>query len=170
MGDFFHGWRRKVGFSVMLCALAILSVWARSSRTAYVIRMHIGGETSFQQLDTMRTGVRWKRLSGVNRKWRILMDIAPGWSIRDPQSHYSDPCNVERRGTDWHCRGCGFDWKSGYDHLVSGVHFEVVVVPYWSIILPLTVLSWYLLLYKPPKLKPIVNNQVRAGSFLNCQD
>ena len=72
------------------------------------------------------------------------MPPLPGWTrIRIDVT--GDPVDAtEDDGLRWHWKWCGFgvyDWASE--------PVRAIEIPHWSVVLPLTVLSAYLLLIKP---------------------
>ena len=70
----------------------------------------------------------------------------PGWT-RIRINVAGDPANEsEEDGLRWHWKCCGFGVYDWVDEPVRAIE-----IPHWSVVLPLTALSAYLLLTKPRK-------------------
>jgi len=67
-----------------------------------------------------------------------------GWYSREHAEH------VDRMG-DWHFRWCGFGIGEAFQAFGDGTHWRVWVIPYWSIVISLNLLSAYLILWNAGK-------------------
>ena len=131
MREFFHGWRRKAGCFTLTMALALSSMWLRSSFV-------------FDILDITPSEQRCQIASACG------MIFAAVWHEDNPSyrrngwqrielSGLNDPeATIEVALYSWQ----NFDWH----------------IPYRSLILPLTLLSAYLILWKPRKRERRVNS------------
>ena len=71
----------------------------------------------------------------------------------DPEAHY-DPWQCYS-DIDWRRDWAGVSFGAGIQHGPEGTSwpFAMCVIPYWSLVLPLTLLSAWLILAKPRKAK-----------------
>lgn len=144
MGDFFHGRRRKLGCVTLVVAVLLMVGWVRSHLMDDIIRP-IQGQTSLvfaSSNDSLFFGLIW--------------DMPP-FSIWD-----TDQSNSLKRDLDsdanfkWSALFFGFGVGSAFNDPVSAA---LLMIPYWSLVLPLTILSAWLLLRKPGKfLEPVRQN------------
>ena len=167
MRDFFHGWRRKTGYVTLAVALVLTCGWVRSFFVADILLITF--PRTFYEFDSNRFGI-----SFYQRTW-IDPDIFLEWA-RFPQMQvqFHPGVRVPRRVTGrlsvygplssvpagWRWEFWGFYFgkgpRPGKDGRFSRIHRNIVtqlIVPYWSVVLPLTALSAYLLLIKPVKVK-----------------
>lgn len=163
MLTFFHSRRRKMGAATLLVACVFMAAWVRGQTTfdrvyfgwrdRYCV-FHFSNETlgphrgifllygkysppddSFQS--------EWISSSNTMFTPQRLKELI------DEDSSYENSAEAIAEGL-WSWKGIGF--------LVGGTHtYSKVAIPYWSIVIPLTLLSAYLLLSKP-RLMP--NQQV----------
>jgi hypothetical protein len=122
MYTFFHGWRRKAGVVSLLIAIAMIGGWIRSRFILDCVQLR--DRDSMHQLDSFCGCVRWLRFDLVPQARRNNL-ASPFWASR--------PIDI-RQGQ------VGFRWDQ-----------DNWAVPFWSITLPLTLLSAYLILWKPRK-------------------
>lgn len=121
MGDFFHGWRRKIGVAILMIACAVLLVWVRGFATGDCIGF-IAGEGMYSVSSTDQ-----------------------GFECRK----CFDPPAV----------GCPLIWWNRAPYYSGPMIFvdeaDVVIEPpvwsmfHWAIVVPLTILSAYLILLTP---------------------
>jgi len=155
MGDFFCGWRRKIGVVTLVMACAFAAGWLRSLNTqdSYSVPISSIGCPSVHSSRA--------RLGFGNEYPRIIpplgLEVATGWvslPLGDDMSNDVIPRMLE---DDWIG---AWKWSCGEFHFLTS-RFDnengraaVVrwyVFPYWSIVIPLTLLSAWLLLSKPRK-------------------
>jgi len=155
MGEFFKGWRRKLGVMTMLLACVLLAAWVRSQITVDVVRLPFqypkSGPVTIDSIISRTNSVSWTRTRRVEGS-RLTSDT--GLSYHEWRS-YSNSKYFERDLSKmrWWVHWLGFHvWDLQIPHHeYSEVH---VAIPYWSIVLPLTLLSAYLLLVKPRVAQP----------------
>jgi hypothetical protein len=133
MGPFFNVWRRKAGVAMLVVALTIMACWARS----YVVRDVITTVPLFGQGHTLSSQV------GV-LEW-------VSWKANYPRPQFP---------AGWRSQRLSYT-KLGRMPLFRRVKFQMVTVslagtmaegfatPLWLFALPPTLLSGYLILWKP---------------------
>jgi hypothetical protein len=153
MHTFFHGWRRKAGVATLVMALALMGGWLRSYARwdfvqvngqpwRYAIESAVGNLRLIRTTPIASTPLLGfdsgglKGLAHINVDDNGITTYEPGYSV----------------GTVWR-----FDWHTFHisDNMVdrNSLSFRVGVcaAPYWSVTIPLTLLSAYLILWKPRK-------------------
>jgi hypothetical protein len=137
MNDFFCGWRRKAGIVTLVLACVFAGLWARSASDGDVFRMNVFGRK--QLLISARGNLSWWGWNGstmphpfwVRESWKspyTFQNINPD----APQSSHADLQMLLL------APGIGSHWN----------------IPHWYIVLPLTVLSAYLILWQPKSKEP----------------
>ena len=129
MFDYFRGWKRKTGLVTLslLCVLTVL--WTRTFHSEDVCGFKAGGRKHI--LTSSRQGVDWLSIpKDANWKW-----FPHGIWL---QTHGSDYAGNPPDST---MRSFQFERRPETGQLVVGA-------PYWSLMLPLTILSAWLLLSK----------------------
>jgi hypothetical protein len=139
MREFFRGWRRKVGCVTLLMACALLVGWVRS----HVVLDSLSFSVRCQVTESLVSG-------GGLVAWQAKTNTSPPsvtWNTA-PVTDSFDGFNFPSMRCSW--RRFGF----GLGEFVPEEEFDTErivfrIVPYWSLILPLTLLSAYLILWKP---------------------
>jgi hypothetical protein len=124
MREFFHGWRWKVGVAMLVLACVFAAGWVRSLSTIDEIAMPIG---------------RMTELIFVSLNGRVWID----WGGRYPHLPQKPLWDSVRLSDT----AKAATMAGGADELEHALRASLV--PYWSIVIPLTLLSAYLLLSKP---------------------
>lgn len=151
MGDVFKGWRRKIGVVTLVMACVLMAGWARSQRIGECFNVSHAGTR------------RYDLGSDQNRVFLSLLSAQSGDSIRLRNSNGTEVFvpfymkmsrGLERRltecKTEWRCQLWGFEiWKVQTPDIPQFRNLTVMFIPYWSIVLPMTLLSAYLILWKP---------------------
>lgn len=150
MGEFFKGWKRKLGVATLLMALAFTAAWMRSRFYSDGLSIQVGSKQQHWIISD-NFGLYWTAL--FNRTARDPDSFFP----IEPRilSEYVDPQEnssvLPDLGWRWHCGDFHFAqrdvWQQNADQYT-------IMIPYWSLVLPLTLLSAYLLLSKPRSKKP----------------
>ncbi|MDB5345252.1 MAG: hypothetical protein JWP89_3629 [Schlesneria sp.] len=165
MREFFRGWRRKVGVVTlaMACALAIL--WGRSLIYGDSVTVNRGTTTcdfiaSFQgELKWLRTISPPPPPMGDFSSLGFLHPVPPRYSFSMKSRYLTDDETLMPVyggiGIDWEWRlkGLGFQFGTGD---VVGSKFWICLIPYWFVVLPLALLSAYLILV--PSRKRVVQS------------
>ena len=156
MGDFFHGWRRKTGLSTLVLALVVLGLWMRSHGVNDLVNFRSGQE-NLQVFVSDRVGFVWMSLhypGGVTQFEERYQRLTAS-----PAGIVNDLVVAK-----WSIQCCGFGFGSGEEKMSGwggssevGVDmmlpvktsFEatrIVIIPNWSVVLTLTLISTGLLL------------------------
>ena len=168
MREFFRGWRRKAGLATLGMALLMMAAWMRSIVFWDGIYFSLLPGTG-HDLVSERGLIGWERVTypiDEDSNYPMMK-----WES-DPNSRTGEAFNfayLESRSDE------SFVWRRCYGGFSIGVTSGVgilppfsfdkddlpftpirfVVVPYWSLILPLTLLSAWLLLIKPRPAKSV---------------
>jgi len=156
MREFFQGWRKRVGCATLVMALVFTAAWMRSYD--WPSEYQIIGDPSdprdpppSQWLSSRNGGLSW---NGCFK----TPDGIPKFAY-----HSENGIIVVDECVFTHWKFAGFEFKSSAatppdtDNAADVSDWEgyrMAVLPYWSIVLPLTLLSAYLLLVKPRVAKP----------------
>jgi hypothetical protein len=159
MREFFRGWRRKVGCVTLVMACVVMGLWIRGfhwqdsaefcpSRTIYTTSSGYG-YFAFQAFEFPARGAALSQSSVSTSPLRLLQ---MGWNsslITEELGEFA-PWKGAESEAHW-------KWQS---FLVGTASFDTVnlnysksyaIIPCWSIAIPLTLLSAYLILWKPRK-------------------
>jgi len=156
MGEFFKGWRRKTGCITLAVACAFMAGWVRSQITVDCLILHTNEQTR-DFLTSSHSGLSWERdretLTDATMYWEGS-DWFVFWSIPgkpEIEGGFFQTGTIKRR-FEW----CGFCIGELIydDRQDSRIELSLYEVPYWSIVIPLILLSAYLLLSKPRVAKP----------------
>jgi hypothetical protein len=150
MGEFFRGWKRKIGVVTLILACAFGFVWVRS--------IFLVDQFFWQYLPTTHDDGRQE---GIGEAYAAsaqggaviflfspikLETMNPLWAVGDYSE--KDPGSMEHWDGRWNCSIFSFKFqRTSYPK--GGGGWLTVTCPYWAIVLPLTLLSGYLLLSKP---------------------
>ena len=139
MWDFFRGWKRKVGVVTLFLACSLSAAWVRSSFLQESLNLPIGERSSVQ----------------IVSQCQSLNLFAIRAHLADPQLHIIDYSGEKLYDTVPHVQlgGMRFSGPKGYFHLQFQMDAQtwsvmLITLPYWMLVLPLTLLSAYLLLKK----------------------
>jgi hypothetical protein len=149
--DFLKGWRRKTGLPLLAMALVLAGLWCRSVVWIDDISFRANGDVF---------GVRSGR--GM---LRLVWEPNSPWEIPGPFSHTINlncDANKDAMSFDpeyWESQKLGVVWVIGYNKptantvangwRAASAELYWLRVPYWSLMLPLTLLSAWLILAKP---------------------
>jgi len=139
MGEFFIPWRRKTGLFTLVMACVFMTGWVRSFTTLDQLNVDTAWNETFQ---SAYGSIRWsKNKFRENVRWDIKFGET-SWS--------SGPAEIlERNPHEWQIRLVSLGVFES-----SELNIAVLVIPYWSIVSMLMLLSTYLLLVKPRLAKP----------------
>jgi hypothetical protein len=139
MKSFFRGWRRKLGVVTLVMALVLMGGWVRS-------RM-IGERLAFRthQEQFVFLGSNSGILSYCTLTGRIgsPITIYQNWPA-EPQIQQNV---VMRQDGHWGV----IHFRKTTSTTSPRIVFDSLEIPYWSVTIPLTLLSAYLILWKPRK-------------------
>jgi hypothetical protein len=155
MGEFFKGWRRKIGIVTLLMALVGMAGWVRG-----------GLSVDFVWYPTAKFGYSIESLHGLVRLTRGT-PVASGMPVQfgseslslSPHLKFDDygkPLPFDpREKLDIEWQSNWFAFSFGTAKIKGSIaKIEMFLIPYWSIVIPMTVLSAYLLLTKSRKATP----------------
>ena len=152
MGDFFKPWRRKIGVVTLVIACVLAAGWVRSLVVMdRIIWTNNGSMSSFASIDGM---VWWYRISPISLTNRVV------WrSAKNPNPPIDLWANYD---PTWRFQFSGLQFGVGQSNKHPNMGISICEIPYWFVIIPLTLLSAYLLLTRPriPKPKTIVENRI----------
>lgn len=141
MREFFHGWRLTAGCAALVLAFVVFAAWMRSydfpdsfgeKQTPWLIS-HDGNIILVSQSGPYHYPLIWD--------WY-------GFYTTDP-AIFSQGC---RRAFEWKCvRRRGSVGLELGRHEFWGYAVNWLCVPYWTIVLPISLLATYLILWKPLK-------------------
>jgi hypothetical protein len=146
MHTFFHGWRRKAGVVTLVMALILMVAWVRSLMICDTIVAPRRGTLQFVQ--SFVGTVRWGRHSwpgGVPDGVPLPSTMWMSSKLLDEQIAESF---WKHRTIEWRWNWAGFDFAAGDS---AGERVERWAIPYWSLVIPLTLLSACLILQKARK-------------------
>lgn len=147
MVEFFEGWKRKVGFVTLVMACALSLGWVRSLYVTDLIVPNLWTANSSSNGSLIHARYFFSSLTPALPLW----DIHRTSEIRDYSDLFSKWILPDR--VDWRFRACGFGICDIADD--QGLWVRLMIIPYWSIVIPLTALSAWLLLSKPRSAKPV---------------
>jgi hypothetical protein len=147
MREFFRGWRRKFGVMTLVMACLFGLEWLRGQSTVDLIQFTTGN----------RTWQEWAFSDGIIRYWAIKAEDVPKetipnvirwksydlfWGMFDKHGDQQLLRWLENRHKPY--EGPIRDWKIPCS----------LFIRFWTIIIPLLLLSVFLLFSKPPPHKP----------------
>lgn len=144
MREFFHGWRRKIGCVTLVMALVFVVGWIRNLVVMDVLLVPSGSHSMEHCVSVDHVFV-WGR---VRKAAANAVIPYPDFATDAPRSldSFLEGANLR---CNW--RWCGF--AAGELNVSSADRFNhtMWIIPYWSLVIPLTALSGYLILSKPRK-------------------
>ncbi|MDB5342191.1 MAG: hypothetical protein JWP89_568 [Schlesneria sp.] len=148
MHTYFHGWRRKAGVAMLVMALALFVTWGRSQiiYDGFVILM---SDMRYDiNSDRSRFSFEWGREEEPSTlfTWWVT-DTYKNWDIRLLGFLDDDA----KTAFAWRLDLVGCSIGTCSPHRANPFERSFVVVSYWVAVLPLTLLSAYLILWKPRK-------------------
>jgi hypothetical protein len=138
MREFFRGWKRRFGAVILAITCAFVAAWMRS----YIVT------------DVLLPVLGCAAVGSVDSSLAVVMDFAADPSLADrwkiPVWETEDPVSLDSEDIGFH-----WEWRCiGFRHGVfPNDGRRVWFIPYWSIVLPLTAISAWLLLSKQPPAK-----------------
>ena len=149
MGEFFKPWRRKVGTVTLLLALVSVVGWVRSFYFTDLITFPTAN--ALNRLISDKHGVVWT-IESQTAEEHAEVEWESLFGIPVPNIFFSFPQSLDLHGKVWkrNCAFLGFGFLEGQIFGREST-MTVRIVPYWSVVFPLTLLSAYLLLSKPRK-------------------
>jgi len=158
MGDYFKGWRRKFSVLTLIMACVFMGGWVRSITTPDQIKVS-AGKYDFHLLTSAGGQITWERAEEIPE---CIADWLPG-SRQFLHPYGSGGPIIHARMLDYTDVQLLWRFKFGEFDLGQGLlpfnepewNFEVrlteCVLPYWAIVLTLTLISCWFLVSKPRK-------------------
>jgi hypothetical protein len=148
MREFLRGWRRKAGVATLVMAMALCGAWLRSLSIEDEVYFPIG-QTMPVLLFSRDGYFVWAKFGIVD--WNDLKGMSPHWraSAHNPQSRRHEPLFFENVGFTWRWWICAI-----VDDVVPRRGYRFFVISYGCLTIPFTLLSAYLILWKPRKRAP----------------
>ncbi len=156
MDDFFKSWRRRVGVITLVLACVFVAGWVRSLRVSDLVTMHIVVDrirgqdaVSAVYLHTVPNYLLFRRTCQAignvpASKWIKHLKI-PTLSLGGPTQTLEE--FISSKG-HWSLGLIGTDTPRSLVN-PNGKLDWVYAIPYWSIVVPLTLLSTWLMLSRP---------------------
>ena len=145
MGEFFKGWRIKIGVMTLVMACVFLGGWVRSRSTVDLMTLYYAKSNCI----FVSGGERFLFVLGDKQVQSETNDRDEGVDYRIARW----PDATKKLTTHWHSLNAStvkvYLSRINRDTIIS----SYMMVPYWSIIIPLTLMSAWLLLSKPRKLR-----------------
>ena len=142
MGEYFKPWRRKVGVVTLLLACMFAAGWVRSlSIEDSIYRVSGVGSPAIAYVQSTRGCILW---------WSNSKSYFPAnssglvWSFSAAKIN-SFNINDDNNRSPWLLKQIGIGIGSRVD---IGMGRDVWIVPYWPIVIPLSLISAFLLLSK----------------------
>lgn len=153
MGDFFRGWRRKLGCLMLVLACVVMAWWVRGFSVEDIIQFgkpsNPGDRFVYSPVQNIVFS-SYEGISWVNDETTDDSNLGwiPGWGASPIKPHGAFGTLVKGEIL-WRWELCGFDFC--YASRSSHILRSRWTIPYWSLTLPLTLISFWLLLTKHRK-------------------
>ena len=140
MWTFFHGWRRKAGCVALVLACALMGEYARSQFYSDRLWLNLTSQGAFSL--TSQRGIvvfehrRETESHGVRPKISLIRWSAVGFDTTEPRWVFGKPSFQK------------FTWSNNDDNFASKGQGQTVRVPHLLLVLPLALLSAYLIFWK----------------------
>jgi hypothetical protein len=148
MGGFFQGWRRKTGCATLVMACVFMAGWVRSQSWFDNLKMP-WFDGSVVLIQSFGGGIDFcRRANPFQRNWYFeSMELAKSdWANPDGSLKPLDPWPVHQ--VEWRRDWAGFHLGAAQ---LGQRRDQDLMIPYWSIAIPLTFLSARLLVGKSRK-------------------
>jgi hypothetical protein len=137
MWTYFRGWKRKIGLMMLAMALVLTGEWVRSLNTFDELGIPWGSCMHFISSSTGTLG--WWRNSGFSSDDQLSHSFQ---TRRTSKSEFEDV--FVQFQMEWSFRWDGFRCGKSKLHKL-----QIWMIPYWSIVFPLTLISAWCLLIRP---------------------
>lgn len=147
MREFFHGWRRMVGGVVLVMACAFMGLWTRSQQMRDSVQVRIADNAAYLFIWN-ESELVWQSLHlDLTETIQLRRFAILGISVPDNHRHFYDRRQKAAAKEDYlhsvSFKPMGDSWRE------SEIKLAAWTIPHWSVVLPLTLLSAYLILWKP---------------------
>jgi hypothetical protein len=164
MWSYFRGWKHKLGVVMLLMACVSVGAWIRSLTDLDAL-IRLNAHDTHVVLSAEGT-FNWERMSP------IVTPRASRWMYRHDSSNINEGFDVPMGFL-----GLGFDFRTQSDLVTTAgtapyiLESETWQIPYWSIVIPLTLISAWCLLTKPrtkPATKPEPADESGSSEVVPC--
>jgi hypothetical protein len=156
MTDFFRGWRRKAGVLTLVLACVFMAGWIRSQ--SMFDQFCYPTSTWYVEFDSFKGLLHWNTVT-------VAGDISDHPFAHPPFGHSqvdAPKLSISLLPIVNYLSPHGWSFRSRWEMpefafavaTKGNVTMSVLAFPYWSIVIPLTLLSAYLLLIKPRAKQP----------------
>ena len=157
MGEFFKGWRRKAGLVTLAMACLLMVGWLRSSVVLDWFTIGYDAPNS-HVVDSGSGCIGWVRIFDTRseKQWTggfCLPEMSWMTRINSSENRWLGVTgwdDVPNERFVWRYRCAGFEFGEVEK---DSIEMSIAVIPYWSLVLPLTLLSARLIFAKPRKAK-----------------
>ncbi len=156
MAEFFHGWRRKFGLLTLLLTLMLLGGWVRSLNRIERFTFHTS-PYKYNLIGSFQANVAWQQITPVDElNWAVASKASAPELFHEFAESVSERSIAELLSAEdkfnWRFRCCGIEWGERQQKTSLGaVQVTIWRLSYWSLIIPLTLISLWLLISKPRK-------------------
>jgi len=138
---FFKPWRRRIGGVSLALACGFMLLWVRGISCVDVVTYD--GEFTEISLTCSRRGITFE---SETRPPKYPTE-ARGWAVDQfDESGWYEPHFLEIEHAGYQLMGLQFYWTRTTDESIGGT---IAQIPHWAIVVPLTLLSAWLLLWQP---------------------
>lgn len=157
MRESFRGWRRQSGVVTLVWAVLLVAIWMRSLQTITTV-VFIPDEGPRHVFSASPQGLTWLSRQGSGQYVHGVEFLNLEWHFTPVDDDQPDPNDIEGCHASWNWNHCGFQF--GKSLLGSGEpgehHLSLILgtiriwrIPHWAAVLPVTLLSAWLLLSRP---------------------
>lgn len=155
MGDFVHGWKRKIGCVTLMMALVFTLGWIRSFAIRDVVALpRTDTEEVFSSSYQSLSWLSYRFSSPESPVFLVRHDGTDTAKWFTPQIRLGSRLIWDDAEIRWRWRWCGFGEGEVQAIATDGNKNTFRVIPYWFLTIPLTLTSAFLLLTKPRKSTP----------------
>jgi hypothetical protein len=156
MREFFKPLRRKIGVLTLVLACVFAAGWVRSLQTTDFVRIPVKNHAWIEMVGRTASVHLYATYHGKAKSNFLWKTISAADEEQESPSFFS-PSDLQI-----HALGVGIG-KISYPSR-DWIHRVVVILPYFSITIPLTLLSAFLLLSKPRK-----SNQKKTAELVQVE-
>lgn len=166
MSSVFKGWRIKVGILILAVALVFMTGWIRSRSTSDML-MYPAGKNTIGCLVSATGSLVWQTTKMAPQPAELenvvwIGPTSPTWQT----SPISGDSGNDDSGLKWRWWGFGVSESPPEATEEVGMSTTFVFIPYWSIVIPMTLISAYLLIQPRSGERKRIEND---DAVQNCQ-
>ena len=150
MKELFRGWKRRLGVGTLALACLFAMAWIRSYLLADVIE-YTSGKYSQEEFQSVDGNLEWWTDQFFDES-SVPFDVDPSFRWNDSTTiinYYGNHFRLHEIKMEWTLWWPGGGIGNAPASVVGNDSRRLRFVSYWSIVLPLTLLSGWLLLSKP---------------------